>query len=53
MIPAGIFLFAFDAAPFGGFTFEDVDAHVSEDGEVFSGVSAAHAALVFGKAHIQ
>ena len=45
MIPSGVFLFAFDAAFLGGFTFEDIDAHVSKEGEVFRGVSVAHPAL--------
>ena len=53
MIPTGVFLFAFEATLFSGFAFEDIDAHVSEDGWVFRSVSAADAALVFGKADIQ
>ena len=45
MVPSGVLLFAFDAAVFGGFTFKDIDAHMSKDGEIFSRVTAAHAAL--------
>ena len=53
MIPAGVFLFAFEAALLGGFAFEDIEAHVPKDGEVFRGAATSHAALVFGETHIQ
>jgi len=53
VIPTSVFLLAFDAALFGGVCFEDVQAHVAEDGEVFRSVTGSDTALVFAEVDIE
>jgi len=52
MIPAGVELFSFNAAFFGGLFLEHIQGEAAKGGEVFGGVTCASTALVFIKADV-
>ena len=52
MIPCGIFLFALDAALFGGVIFEHIEGHVPEDGHIFRSIARTDSASIFSKANM-
>jgi hypothetical protein len=51
-IPASFQAFSFDATISGLFIFEHILAQVSQDDQVFSGISLTYPALVFSIRHI-